>query len=113
MLDRDKELASFRYHLLSTVDESSIDLSTTINDSDAGYANEKSTNSPYCIELISERPVPRASSKWPWVIHALLLMLSFTFFSLSFVLRTSTLAHVQKFSAWCKELLVLEIRRHG
>ncbi|CZT13177.1 uncharacterized protein RAG0_16749 [Rhynchosporium agropyri] len=38
--------------------------------------------------------------KWMWLVHAALLSLSFTMFVGAFFIRTSTLEHVKKFSAY-------------
>ena len=45
-----------------------------------------------------ERPAP----KWLWMLHAVLLTSSITLLTLSIMIRSSTLKHVQEFSAWCE-----------
>lgn len=51
---------------------------------------------------------PKKTSRWMWIVHALLLSLSFSMFVSSFFTRASTLQHVKQFSAYCK-LPVLQI----
>lgn len=43
----------------------------------------------------------RPSSEWLWLLHAILLTVSITLFTLSVMVRSSTLKHVREFSAWC------------
>jgi len=53
----------------------------------------------------------RFSMRWMWLVHAVLLSLSFTLFVSAFFTRASTLQHVQQFSAYCKSIL-LGLRSH-
>lgn len=40
-------------------------------------------------------------SRWLWVVHAALLLTSGGILALSLIMRSSTLEHVRKYSAWC------------
>jgi len=42
------------------------------------------------------------SSRWMWMVHAVLLSLSFTMFVSSWFTRASTLDYVKTYSAYCK-----------
>jgi len=44
----------------------------------------------------------RFSMNWIWLVHAVLLTLSFGLFILAYCTRVSTLTHVRQFSAYCK-----------
>jgi hypothetical protein len=44
----------------------------------------------------------RSDSKWMWLVHAVLLSLSFTMFSAAYFKPVSTLEHVRHFSAYCE-----------
>jgi hypothetical protein len=52
----------------------------------------------------SRNTVPRSRFRinWMWLVHALLLTLSFGLFVSAYFTRASTLSHVQHFSAYCK-----------
>lgn len=56
--------------------------------------------------LEEERTSPsyrrQSSGKWIWLVHTVLLLLSFTMFISSAYTRSSTLKHVQDFSAYCE-----------
>jgi hypothetical protein len=45
-------------------------------------------------------PRSRFSGKWMWLVHAVLLLLSFTMFMSAMFTKASTLEHVRKFSAY-------------
>jgi hypothetical protein len=47
------------------------------------------------------RPQRVPNSKWLWVLHTILFASSLTLFTLSVMVRSSTLRHVREFSAWC------------
>src|SRR4051794_13680051 len=47
-------------------------------------------------------PKKAYSPNWMWMVHAVLLSLSFAMFSFSYYTQISTLRHVQQFSAYCK-----------
>ena len=47
-------------------------------------------------------PRSRFNIKWMWLVHAVLLMMSFGLFISAYCTRVSTLTHVQHFSAYCE-----------
>lgn len=47
--------------------------------------------------------------KWMWLVHAVLLTLSFTMFAASLYTRSSTAKYVQDFSAWCRRTQILKL----
>ena len=47
-------------------------------------------------------PRSRFSINWMWLVHAMLLTLSFGLFISAYFTRVSTLTHVQHFSAYCE-----------
>jgi hypothetical protein len=49
------------------------------------------------------QPRSRMSGRWMWLVHAVLLSLSFTMFVSSFFQKPSTLQHVKQFSAYCEQ----------
>lgn len=54
-------------------------------------------------------PRSRFSVNWMWLVHAVLLTLSFGLFVSAYFTRVSTLTHVQHFSAYCElEFLNIE-----
>ncbi|RDW64667.1 hypothetical protein BP6252_10318 [Coleophoma cylindrospora] len=55
-----------------------------------------------------KEPTRRISSRWVWLVHALLLSVSFSLFVSTYYLRGSTLRHVQQFSAWSPAAEVVE-----
>ena len=47
-------------------------------------------------------PRSRFNIKWMWLVHAVLLTLSFGLFVSAYFTRVSTLTHVQHFSSYCE-----------
>lgn len=52
-------------------------------------------------------PRSRFNINWMWLVHAVLLTLSFGLFISAYFTRASTLTHVQHFSAYCESRLFL------
>jgi hypothetical protein len=94
-----------KYQALSPVPEKrrgeSFDSSSTLGDLDD---LEVPIQSQYC-GVLGRHPTAFHSlvtSRWLWLIHGILLMVSCTILALAINLRSSTLQHVRQFSAWCK-----------
>jgi len=51
--------------------------------------------------IISRDSIITYKSKWLWLLHTIMFSISLTLFTLSVTVRSSTLKHVQEFSAWC------------
>lgn len=54
------------------------------------------------INDVRHMKTSRSSSRWLWIVHAGLLMLSFTMFVSAMFTRASTLEFVKKYSAYCE-----------
>ncbi|KEF53619.1 uncharacterized protein A1O9_10594 [Exophiala aquamarina CBS 119918] len=52
------------------------------------------------LSITSRKTIQIYTSQWLWLLHAILLASSLTLFTLSVMVRSSTLQHVQEFSAW-------------
>lgn len=94
-----------KYQALSPIPEKrrgeSFESSSTLGDLDHLELPLKSVKSSrFCGTYQVPGGLP--SSRWLWLIHGVLLMTSCTLFALAMTVRSSTLEHVRRFSAWCK-----------
>jgi hypothetical protein len=48
----------------------------------------------------------RSDSRWMWLVHTVLLSLSFTMFTAAYFKPVSTLEHVRHFSAYCEFVIL-------
>lgn len=78
---------------------SAYESSTTLNDLESTLQND--TNGPRPTDI--QWHGLKLASNWVWLIHAVLLLASCTLFALAVTIRSSTLKHVQEFSAYCEK----------
>ena len=79
----------------------SFESSSTLGDLDDLEVPTSTGENPFCQNVHSAQHKLLAS-RWIWLVHAVLLMVSCTFFALAASLRSTTLEHVRQFSTWCK-----------
>jgi len=88
----------FEYHSLPPQNEKA---DAAISDtSSVTLEDPEEFTDPY--EITHRRSIfeARLASRWLWLVHGLLLTISFSLFILSSIRTASTIEHVRKFSAW-------------
>jgi hypothetical protein len=70
----------------------------------ARRSSTSTSNSTLLCEEDPELSEPRriSISNWMWLVHAVLLSLSFSMFAAAYFKPVSTLEHVRHFSAYCE-----------